>query len=350
MFLQRAWYRAGVDWRLWLLLPLHGLFVAVSWLRQQLYRSGVLTRYCAPVPVIIIGNISVGGTGKTPVTQAVIQWLQQHGYHPAILSRGYGGAGPFPQLVRANSDANKVGDEPRLLAARTQAPVVVGPNRAEAIQWLLQQHPEVDIIVSDDGLQHYALARDIEIVVIDGERGFGNGWRLPLGPLREPLKRLSQVDFLVQNGATTSSTRALAQHHKVWQFDLQPEQWRRVCDQSPAELAAGRYAAVAGIGNPQRFFDTLQEALSATNIVVDKTYAFADHHPFKAADFAKMNAHDGVLMTEKDASKCQSFAAEKWFYLPVSAVFPLEFWQQFAARVQTRVTRNDETTRSSYGG
>src|SRR5690554_2329548 len=214
MFLQRAWYRAGVDWRLWLLLPLHGLFVMVSWLRQQLYRTGLLKPFKAPVPVIIIGNISVGGTGKTPVTQAVIQWLQQQGYCPAILSRGYGGQGPFPQLVEVNSQAEMVGDEPRLLAARTQVPVVVGPNRGEAIQWLLEHHPKVDIIVSDDGLQHYALARDIEVVVVDGERGFGNGWRLPLGPLREPVSRLNRVDFIVQNGATKCPTQALVDQHR----------------------------------------------------------------------------------------------------------------------------------------
>jgi len=354
MFWQRAWYRHGVDFRLWLLLPLHWVFCGLSAVRRWLYRIGLLAVYRAPVPVIVVGNISVGGTGKTPVTEALIQWLISQGLQPAIISRGYGGRGPFPQLVTATSSATAVGDEPKLLASRTQVPLVVGANRQQAIALLLKQHPEVSVIVSDDGLQHYALARDIEVVVVDGQRGFGNGWRLPLGPLREPLSRLQHVDFIVQNGE--SSLAALTQSKiPAWRFDLRPDAWRRVnqaqgSQAEPVTLEPGDYAAVAGIGNPQRFFDTVAATLAAeATIRVVETKAFADHHPFSAADFAQFNELTGVLMTEKDAAKCQPFAPDHWYYLPVSAQFETEFWQQFAKQLQTK-QKLHESARSTYGG
>ncbi|CUA84981.1 tetraacyldisaccharide 4'-kinase [Pseudidiomarina woesei] len=353
MFWQRAWYRRGVDFRLWLLLPLHWLFCGLSAVRRLLYSIGLLAAYRAPVPVIVVGNISVGGTGKTPVTEALIQWLIRQGLQPAIISRGYGGKGPFPQLVTAASSAAAVGDEPKLLATRTQVPLVVGANRQQAIELLLKQHPEVSVIVSDDGLQHYALARDIEVVVVDGQRGFGNGWRLPLGPLREPLSRLQHVDFIVQNGESPSAALA-GLKVRTWRFDLLPGSWRRVnqAQGSQAEsvtLEPGNYVAVAGIGNPQRFFDTVAATLAAeATIRVVETKAFADHHPFTAADFQQFNACTGVLMTEKDAAKCQPFAPDNWYYLPVSAQFETEFWQQFAKQLQTKQTLH-EAARSTYG-
>ena len=345
MFWQRAWYRQGIDWRLWLLLPLHWLFCGISYLRRTLYNLGVLKTYRPPVPVIVVGNISVGGTGKTPVTEALIHWLRKQGHQPAIISRGYGAAGPFPQLVSTNSSAHAVGDEPKLLAVRTQAPLVVGPNRQQAIELLLQTYPQTSIIVSDDGLQHYALARDIEVVVVDGQRGFGNGWLLPLGPLREPLSRLRSVDFIVQNGGNAALP---IQQTSVWQFHLQSSQWLRVCDQQPATLPPGNYAAVAGIGNPQRFFDTVhgqlaQQQLSAPSkqatIKLVTTHAFADHYAFSAKDFVAFAQLTGVLMTEKDAAKCQPFAPENWYYLPVTAQFEAEFWRQFAQQLQLKLVK-----------
>lgn len=342
MFWQRAWYRQGVDWRLWLLLPLNWLFVALSYLRKALYQVRILSSYRAPVPIIVVGNISVGGTGKTPVTEALVQWLKNQGHRPAIISRGYGGQGPFPQAVTASSLASAVGDEPKLLAERTGVPLVVGPNRKHAIEQLLLRYPDISVIVSDDGLQHYALQRDVEIVVVDGERGCGNGWRLPLGPLREPVSRLSDADFIVQNGAGNNSLLA-TQGYKVWPFSLKPSAWRRVDNQQPVELAPGDYAAVAGIGNPQRFFTTLSTMLeSNTAIKVVKTVGFADHHPFSEADFkAYSTLTGGVLMTEKDAAKCQPFAAQNWYYLPVSAEFELAFWQQLAQQLPAKITVNE---------
>lgn len=345
MFWQRAWYRQGTDWRLWMLLPLHWLFCGISYLRRKLYSMGLLQTYRPPVPVIVVGNISVGGTGKTPVTEALIQWLRRQGHQPAIISRGYGAAGPFPQLVSASSSAQAVGDEPKLLARRTQVPLVVGPNRQQAIELLLQTHPQISIIVSDDGLQHYALARDIEVVVVDGQRGFGNGWRLPLGPLREPLSRLQSADFVVQNGGAAALP---IQGASVWPFQLQPSQWLRVCDQQPATLPAGNYAAVAGIGNPQRFFDTAREQLAQQQLSAQSkqatiklvtTQAFADHYAFTAKDFDAFAQLTGVLMTEKDAAKCQPFAPDNWYYLPVTAQFDEQFWQQFAQQLQQRLVK-----------
>lgn len=327
MFWQRAWYRSGVDLRLIILWPLQVLFILVSSLRRALYKRGILSAYRAPVPVIVVGNISVGGTGKTPVTEALVHYLRQQGYCPAIISRGYGGHGPFPQLVSANSAAHIVGDEPRLLAQRTGVPIAVGPNRQQAIERIIQEFPQVNLIISDDGLQHYRLARDIELVVIDGERGLGNGWRLPLGPLRESAKRLEQVDLVVQNGGDSA--------HYGWRFSLQPSTWKRVDNGSEVTLPQGRKIAVAGIGNPQRFFTTLK----ALNIAIDKCYEFADHHPFREADFAHIDASTQILMTEKDAAKCQSFARSNWFYLPVSAKFDDGFWRQLQLLLQRLPTK-----------
>lgn len=317
MFWQRAWYRSGLHPLLLLLLPLHVLFVALSTLRRWLFQKGLFSVYRAPVPVIVIGNISVGGTGKTPVTEALVQWLKQHGYEPAIISRGYGAKGPFPQLVNAASLATEIGDEPRLLAIRSGAPVAVGPNRQQAIELLLQAFPSTNIIISDDGLQHYRLARDIEIAVVDGQRGLGNGWRLPLGPLRESKRRLTQVDIVAQNGA--------AETNFGWVFRLQPQGWKRVKDSSDVLTPDGDCIAVAGIGNPQRFFETLKQQ----PVVLTQCIEFADHYPFSATDFAQFDASSNVLMTEKDAAKCQLFARDNWFYLPVSAEFDQGFWLQF---------------------
>ncbi|PWW14464.1 MULTISPECIES: tetraacyldisaccharide 4'-kinase [Pseudidiomarina] len=320
MALQRAWYRPRLTWWLVLLLPLQALFVLLSNLRRWSYKIGLKRAYRAPVPVIVVGNISVGGTGKTPVTQALIAWLKAQGWQPAIISRGYGGQGPFPLLLDSTIDpainARHSGDEPWLLAQRCQVPVAVGSNREQSIKLLLQQHPQINLIVSDDGLQHYALARDLELAVIDAERGLGNGWRLPMGPLREPQHRLQQVDLVVQNGTGERSWG--------WQFSLQAGRWHQVASQQPMPLPPPPYVAVAGIGHPQRFFATLKQL----RIEPAACYPFADHYAYQASDFASMPADHTVLMTEKDAAKCRSFAPENWYYLPVQAHFEQDFWLQ----------------------
>lgn len=326
MALQRAWYRPKFTWWLIALLPLHALFVIVSECRRWCYRWGWCARYKAPIPVIVVGNISVGGTGKTPVTEALVHWLKQQGFQPAIISRGYGGEGPFPQLVTTQTPPSMVGDEPKLLAQRTAVPVVVGPNRQQAIELLIQSFPAVNIIISDDGLQHERLSRDLEIAVVDGERGIGNGWRLPIGPLRDPVTRLQQADLVVQNG--------VGQRTFGHCFQLQPGAWRRVVDDQPVAPPFGRAIAIAGIGHPQRFFATLQQLA----IAVEDSLAFADHHPYSTEDFAAITHDVAVLMTEKDAAKCRTFARDNWYYLTVSAVFDDTFWQEFSRQVN-RITQ-----------
>jgi tetraacyldisaccharide 4'-kinase len=323
MWWQRAWYEAKVRPILWLLLPLHSLFVAISSSRRWLYQRGWLASHKAPVPLIVVGNITVGGSGKTPVTLALVKHLQQAGWRPGIISRGYGGKGPFPLLVDGNCNASACGDEPWLLQQRAGVPLVVAPDRVAAARQLCQLHPEVTILVADDGLQHYRLQRDIEVLVIDGRRRFGNGWRLPLGPLREPLQRIEQADFCVQqagNDGTCSS------HF----YQIVPAKWRRVSDDSEVDQVNWQQPiALAGIADPQRFFDTVR----GLGIAPIACRSFADHHPFSAADFADISAEQVLLMTEKDAAKCRAFAAANWYYLPISAAFADDFWQQIDRRL-----------------
>lgn len=313
MALQRAWYEPRLRWWLWLLWPLQWLFLLLSSTRRWAYQRGWLRVTTLPVPVIVVGNINVGGSGKTPVTLALVRALQAAGWRPGIIARGYGGKGPFPLQVQADTMAQACGDEPKLLQQRLQVPVVVAPDRVAAGRMLLAAHPEVNVLLSDDGLQHYALARSLEMVVIDGQRGFGNGWRLPMGPLREPLSRLAQVDMLLQNGGSS------LQHPQAWRFALKPQGWRRVRDQQPIDaLPAGDLVALAGIAAPQRFFVTLQQL----GVSVRATHAFADHQPYSAALLQPLAAGKILLMTEKDAVKCAAFAGDHWYYLAVDAELP----------------------------
>lgn len=335
MWWQRAWYRSGVQPVLWLLWPLQVLYRFVTRRRRQKY----LHSPPAPVvvPVVIVGNITVGGAGKTPTVIAIVNWLQEHGYRPGVIARGYGGRGPFPQQVTVDTDATIVGDEPRLIVLRTGATMVVDPNRLRAAETLLTIDPSISIIISDDGLQHYSLARDIELVVVDGERLLGNHHQLPLGPLREPAERLLEVDFVVQNGGDNNALSHLVKD--VHRFELVPMEWRRVSDgQAVSELPEGEVVAIAGIANPARFFTTL----SVQQQDVSERRAFADHHPFCVTDFDEWKTADAILMTEKDAVKCQSFAPAHWFYLPVEAQFSASFWSAFQYRVeQAMATRQN---------
>ena len=286
------------------LLPLAGLFGAAVALRRFLYKAGLLNSERLPVPVIVVGNISVGGTGKTPLVLWLATRLRENGYNPGIISRGYGGANQTPHAVSADSDAAQYGDEPVLLARRSDSPVWIGKDRAAAARALLAAHPDCNVIVSDDGLQHYRLARDVEIAVIDGARGLGNGWLLPAGPLREPPSRLAAVDAVVIRGPRT---QVVAQAPAPYEMNLEPAGLRNLRDSgrcvAPSHLQGLRVHAVAGVGNPQQFFDTL------TRLGIAHTpHAFADHHPFAASDLAFSNC-DAVVMTEKDAVKCERFAS-----------------------------------------
>ena len=306
--LQQAWYagHAGLV-ALW---PLEKLYCAVVQRKRRKFLAGELDSYRAPVPVIVVGNITVGGTGKTPLILWLIEHCRARGLRVGVVSRGYGGkAAEYPWRVRADDDPAQVGDEPSLLVRRTGVPLAVAPQRAQAVRLLLEQEP-LDLVLCDDGLQHYALQRDLELVLIDAARGLGNGRCLPAGPLREPAGRLQSVDAVLLNGAREDSEQGYAMY-------LQPSALVHVAtgrmiplDHFPPGQAMH---AIAGIGNPQRFFNTLAELGWQP-----EGHAFADHAQFTAQDL--QFADDlPLLMTEKDAVKCRSFAPDHAWYLKVEA-------------------------------
>jgi tetraacyldisaccharide 4'-kinase len=308
--LNHFWYRVRPAHLL--LYPLSLLFAAVAAIRRALYRLGWQSSVRMRVPVIVVGNITVGGTGKTPLVTWLAQFLKDNGYHPGIVTRGYGGSEQV-QEVRGESDPAVAGDEPVLLARRSTAPVFAGRKRPEAAAVLLRTHPKCDLILSDDGLQHYALARDLEIAVVDGERRFGNGFLLPAGPLREPVRRLSTVDAVVVNGDGTLPPL----HAPQYRMKLAGATFHNLLNPdfhaSLGDLRGKALHAIAAIGNPQRFFARLQQAG-----LEFRAHPFPDHFRFSADDLA-FAGDDIVLMTEKDAVKCQAFARESWWYLPVEA-------------------------------
>lgn len=317
-----------------LLLPLSLIFAAVAGLRRAACQMGWRRAWQAPVPVIVVGNISVGGTGKTPLTLALVEHLRSQGWRPGIVSRGYGGQGAsYPQIVLANSDAAQVGDEPLLLARRAQVPVVIDPRRVRGVQHLLASS-DCNIVLCDDGLQHYALARTVEIAVVDGLRGLGSGWLLPAGPLREPAKRLQSVDFVVVNGAWRAAGSRPAAGATM---SLAPSAWQLVSGaaldattESSAAASApavGLVHAVAGIGHPPRFF-----AMLAGQGFQPIPHAFPDHHAYTAADL-QFSPPAPIVMTEKDAVKCAGIAPSNSWYVPVQAILPDSFWQSLDQRL-----------------
>ena len=315
----RGWY-GDAPW-LALLAPFSRLYQAVVKRRRFRYLSGRAARWRAPVPVVVVGNITVGGTGKTPFVIWLAEWLRQRGFRPGIVSRGYRGRREVDALdVYADTDALSAGDEAPLLAARTGCPVVVATDRVEAVRKLLGAN-DCDVVISDDGLQHYALSRDIEIVVVDGDRRFGNGRCLPAGPLREPIARLDEVDFIVANGGGSGDARE-------WTMTIEPRAFvnlrsgERLNPEAFAAEPALRVHALAGIGNPQRFFDTL----AALGIDVDPL-ALDDHHQFVPGDLAFPDAWP-IVVTEKDAVKIRALpddnVPERLWYLEVDATLSPE--------------------------
>jgi len=321
--LEQSWYQAN-GWSRWL-WPLSVLFALLSGLRRRLYRWRILHSERLPVPVIVVGNISVGGTGKTPITAWLCHYLQQQGLQPGILTRGYGVKLNQPTLVTANAKASEVGDEPLLLAQKTGCPVMVWPNRAEGGRALLASHA-CQVLICDDGLQHYALARDFEIIVLDGTRGLGNGLLLPAGPLREGAWRLATAGLVLSNTHQTPWTEHI--------FQLQPTAAVSLTDGT--KLPAGsKVHLVTGIGNPERFRQTVE----AAGFEIESCRYWPDHHPFTANDFADVGGF--VLMTEKDAVKCRPFAKQSWYALPVAAVLP--------AATETLLTQRLAKLRTQYG-
>lgn len=299
-----------------LLAPLSGLFARITQMRREHYlKPG--NQFESPLPVIVVGNLTVGGTGKSPLTAWLVEILQQRGYQPVILTRGYQGEpGRFPLLVTNDTPAGVSGDEPLMLARQCRVPVVVDPDRARAAAWAAAEGLG-NILVCDDGLQHYRLARTIELVVFDGQRGAGNGALLPAGPLRESLERLSEVTAVVVNGlpehATFEQIKVLAPAFHI--MALKPRCLRRLStgESAPVQQFRGdKVHAVAGIGNPGRYFNFLE---SIGYEVV--RHVFPDHHPFVLADFPDDDLP--VVMTAKDAVKCEAFAREHWWVLDVVA-------------------------------
>ncbi|WJW76781.1 tetraacyldisaccharide 4'-kinase [Thiohalobacter sp. IOR34] len=321
--LPELWYRRHP--LLVLLLPLSLLYCGLVLLRRQAYRLGLLRTRRLAVPVIVVGNISVGGTGKTPLVAWLAERLAAAGYRPGLVARGYGGrARSWPQQVRPDSDPAAVGDEPVLLARLSGRPMAVGPDRVAAAEALLA-HSDCDLIISDDGLQHYRLARDIEIAVIDGVRRLGNGLCLPAGPLREPPSRLQTVDFKVCNGVAGPGEYAMR---------LSIRKARRLNDAADERpLAAFRGSpvhALAGIGHPQRFFEALRR--QGLEII---PHSFPDHHAFQAADLAFAADGRPVLMTEKDAVKCQRLGLDNLWLVPLEVQLDARFEAELLERLET---------------
>ncbi|MDE1952001.1 MAG: tetraacyldisaccharide 4'-kinase [Betaproteobacteria bacterium] len=293
-------------WQAWLLLPLSGLFGALAALRRLAYQHGWRRSWRAPLPVIVVGNVTVGGTGKTPLVLAIAQHLSRSGWKPGIVSRGHGrkNMGPDPLQVEPDADPATTGDEPLLLRRFAACPVWVGRRRVAAAQALLRAHPEVDVLLSDDGLQHLALARDVELVVTD-LRGPGNGWLLPAGPLRESWNRPRDATLGPALRVTSQASLSLAApgfvlHRKLGLVRQLATGEQLSLDAFLLRHAGQTLAAAAGIGHPEQFFDMLR----STGVSLGITLALSDHHSFEADPFRQIEAA-ALLITEKDALKCK---------------------------------------------
>jgi tetraacyldisaccharide 4'-kinase len=315
-WLQRQW----VTYTFWhvFLLPISWFFASVVYLRCLLYKKEWLKSEKLPVPVVIVGNINVGGTGKTPLVIWLADQLQLAGYKPGIISRGYAGRVKHVEEVFFDSNPQQVGDEPVLIAQRTACPLFVSANRTLAGQSLLKAHPECNVIISDDGLQHYRLQRDVEIAVFDSTKGFGNQLLLPAGPLREPISRLSSIDLLVSNGRSGDFKQTVELDDlDIVEMNLRSKSFFNLVDPSIqvdiASFSGKKVVAIAGIGNPDRFFKQL--TMMGLHFIAK---AFSDHYVYTLDDLSSLQA-DVILMTEKDAVKCKRFAVESFWVMPVNA-------------------------------
>ncbi|WP_422413011.1 MULTISPECIES: tetraacyldisaccharide 4'-kinase [unclassified Endozoicomonas] len=319
----KSWYGRGCWTRL--LLPLSFLYARIAQNRRlKLERS---ERWQSPVPVVIVGNITVGGTGKTPFVASLVAKLIQQGFKPGIASRGFGaGKGiHLPAEVLPDSDPALVGDEPVMLAQQLNIPIMIDPDRVSAAKALIEQK-NCNLIIADDGLQHYNLDRHVELVVIDGQRMLGNGLILPAGPLREPPGRLREVDQVLINGEPSGTLDCHSEH-----FSLEPGVLKPVNGQK-ADLppASGKIHAVAGIGNPERFFRTLEKL--GYEVI---PHPFPDHYGFRKEDF-QFRDNLPVIMTAKDAVKCSAFAESRFWFLPVQAQVPEPVFERILTLIETR--------------
>ncbi|BDF94431.1 MULTISPECIES: tetraacyldisaccharide 4'-kinase [Pseudoalteromonas] len=300
--IEQSWYQ-GLSVITVLLLPLSLVFWLISTVRRAAYEIGFCKAYMSPVPVIVVGNISVGGNGKTPFVIWLVSHLQQHNLKVGVISRGYGGhSKDYPLTVTESTSPADAGDEPVLIQRRLACPVVVGPNREANIKQLLSEH-QLDVIVSDDGMQHYKMARAIECCIVDSQRRFGNGFIMPAGPLRETQARLNSVDLVIENGGDNP-----------FNYQLKSAELLTVANATAAQTTLLEGHAVSAIGNPQRFENSLREQ----GISLLSCHHYRDHYAYSSADFEKFN-DEIVFMTEKDAVKCQLFAKPTWYFLPVDA-------------------------------
>ena len=321
------------NWQAWCLWPLSLLYQAVVRLRRWLYLQGWLTSYQVSVPVVVVGNISVGGTGKTPLVAYLANWLQSQGIKVGLVSRGYGGTAAGPMLVTADDLPQLVGDEAAMLRHQTSCPMAIGKDRVAAATLLLQEHPQLQLVISDDGLQHYRLRRDLELAVVDCELQFGNRWCLPAGPLREPLSRLAAVDLVVEKGSASGVCHPAGVCHpglepgssripnsEGYNFELKIQAIKSIISGEELPLSTWRdqkIYAVAGIGNPEGYFNALRQL----GLQVHQ-HPFPDHHPYQSNDFTFAANHPDlpVLMTTKDAVKCREFAKPNWYQVEVEVV------------------------------
>lgn len=337
--LQQIMLRAWYEQRGWLVMlrPLSQLYSRFAQRKRQRYLADPSSSWQPPVPLIVVGNITLGGTGKTPMVIWLVEHLRSRGLRVGVISRGYGGKPPsFPWRVQpVQDDPAQVGDEPLLIASRCQVPVVIDPDRPRAGQYLLQ-HAPVDVLISDDGLQHYPMGRTLELVMIDHARGLGNGRCLPEGPLREPASRLDTVDMLVRTGAEKDAEGAFAMRLQATELvnmktgeRVRPADWK----------APPRVQAVAGIGNPERFCKTLENYG-----FVPQIHAFADHAQYNENSFTAFDHGEPLIMTEKDAVKCAGFARDNWWYLSVDAKLSAAFIDALHARLDRHLPPSQNPT------
>ncbi len=334
--IEKVWFKnhPAKYWLVPLLLPLAGLFYLLSSVRRLAFSLGLMKSYKLNKPVIVVGNIGIGGNGKTPVVVHLVELTKTLGLKPGVISRGYGGnAKTYPYLLDENSTSAEAGDEPILIYQRCHVPVVVGADRVANAQMLIEQG--CNIIISDDGLQHYRLQRDLEFIVIDGKRLFGNGLLLPAGPLREGQWRLQQADLLIYNGSKPDEASMINNHTSLLMKLAASDVIQINTDKKlPLSTFLNQWCsvnAVAGIGDPQRFFDTLQ----ALGFNLEKQQGFIDHKDFTVDDFNQFKTDLPLLMTEKDAVKCKAFAQENWWYLPVDAQFSKQDEQTLIKKIRT---------------
>ena len=315
-----------------LLTPISMFFLDFVKFRRWLYKVKLKKSTALSVPVVIIGNITVGGTGKTPLCIYLANLLKSEGYRVGIISRGYGSKKSAAKMVSFDNNVAEIGDEAVLIYKQTNCPMAIGANRVEAARLLLE-NVSCDVILADDGLQHYALKRDIEIAVIDGERRFGNSACLPAGPLREPIERLNSVDFVVVNGESMTDNTWYEwkmQLHGNVATNLKTGEIKLL-----SEFKGLHCHAIAGIGNPQRFFSQLEKA----GILQRVDHSFPDHHVFHEKEVLFKNYP--VLMTEKDAVKCRKFVTQNHWVVPVTTQLPTAFTEKFLTLLSQKINNSN---------